>query len=103
MSDEVAGGAGLTKEITEPVTVSDNGIRSLVPPTFCFELRDCDGALVDVVSRVVLDELRDFDALEALPADRPAALGHITNYDAGAPARVRGREFVIDQVLPMSN
>ncbi|MBF6176475.1 hypothetical protein [Nocardia blacklockiae] len=88
---------GAAREITDPVTVSDNGVRNIAPPTFCFELRDGTGTLVDVVSRVVLGDLRDFDAVAALPPDRPAALGLVAEYDAGPQARTPGRQFTIRQ------
>ncbi|MEE1738191.1 hypothetical protein [Streptomyces sp. BE147] len=84
------------QQVTLPVRVSDNGVRSFIPPTFCFELHDRTGTLVFTVSRVVWTErsTEDFDAVALLRAGRLlAAGGHIESYDAGPQAREPGLVF----------
>ncbi|MCX4968004.1 hypothetical protein OHA98_25235 [Streptomyces sp. NBC_00654] len=85
-----------SQQVALPVRVSDNGVRSFIPPTFCFELHDRAGTLVSTVSRVVWTErnTEDFDAVALLRAGRVlAAGGHIDSYDAGPQAREPGFVF----------
>ncbi|RDI50119.1 hypothetical protein [Nocardia mexicana] len=89
----------MTEKIVEPVRITDNGVRSFIPPTFCFELRDLGDTLVETVSRVIHGERRDFDVVADLRLRHMAALGRITDYDAGPQARVPGKQFTIDQVI----
>jgi hypothetical protein len=94
----------MTIQVDEPVKVTDNGVRSFIPPTFCFDLHNAAGQLVDTVSQVVIDVfeqrgLRDFDAVAWLDQSRLWALGSISEYDAGPEARVPGKRFTIDRCV----
>lgn len=81
------------RTVPAPVRVIDNGVRSFVPPTFCFELWDEDGNHVATVSQLVMAdeddrELADFEALDALESGRGAGdqvrvLGRIDPYEVG--------------------
>lgn len=87
-----------------PVAVRDNGIRSFVPPTFCFELRAVDNQLVDTVSQLLVvaetqKGLRDFDVLALLDRFGLLALGRISEYDAGPEAMVPGKRFLVDRCM----
>jgi hypothetical protein len=91
--------------IDRRVVVVDNGVRSFIPPNFCFELRDQDGAIVTTVSRVVLDvprysALEDFEALELLGRENHTVTGSVSDYDAGPEAREQGRMFTVRSVWP---
>ncbi|MFG3254666.1 hypothetical protein [Streptomyces sp. NPDC048172] len=86
------------RAVETPVRVVDNGVRSFVPPTFCFELWDAAGNHVATVSRVVMSdpddrELADFDAVATLGETR--FLGRIDPYDAGPDARGQGARFTV--------
>ncbi|MER5886160.1 hypothetical protein ABT160_20250 [Streptomyces sp. NPDC001941] len=96
--------------VDRPVRVVDNGLRSFVPPAFCFELRDAvAGTLIATVSRVVLGgrgagvpALQDFEAVGHLEATGRAVTGVITPYDAGPSAREPGLCFTTEEVeLPV--
>jgi hypothetical protein len=94
----------VVRVVDEPVKITDNGVRSFLPPTFCFELRNINGHLVDTVSQLVVvapeqEGLRDFDALALLDRFRLWALGRILEYDAGPEARIPGRRFEISQCV----
>lgn len=88
------------QRVDRPVRISDNGVRSFLPPTFCFELRDGTDTLVATVSQVLLPErsVADFELLELFAAEKLTATGVITGYDAGAQARVAGRRFTVERV-----
>jgi hypothetical protein len=88
--------------VAEPVTVADNGVRSFVPPTFCFELRDGKGELVATVSQIVMPgiELTDFDLITEVTRAGALLTGTITPYDAGPTARRPGSRFTITDVVP---
>ncbi len=84
--------------VERPVRVVDNGRRSFIPPTFCFELRDAaSDAPVATVSHVVLSHppRGDFDAVRHLTDEGLAATGVISRYDAGPQAREPGLRFTI--------
>jgi len=100
----MARGRAMTGPVDEPVHVTDNGVRSFIPPTFCFELRDSSGALVRTVSRLRWDtaSLSDFDAMEELARRGVAAVGAVTEYDAGPMARMPGMEFAVSDTVPAS-
>jgi hypothetical protein len=85
------------KTIDQPVTIVDNGIRSFIPPTFCFELFTDTGERVAVVSRLEAagSGLCDFDVLEALRGRSLRAIGLVEPYDAGPEARREGLRFVV--------
>lgn len=95
--------------IGKPVVLRDNGVRSFIPPTFCFELRNSDGALVGTVSKVVIETIAshlseaiaDFDALDFLQQKSLGALGHTYEYDAGHQAKEPGLCFLVTQVAPI--
>jgi len=91
-------------EIDEPVIVVDNGVRSFIPPTFCFELRAEDDSVVDTVSRVVLREadLLDFDVIEELTRKGLRATGEVRAYDAGPQARSSGKSFEINRTVAVA-
>ena len=80
-----------------PVEVRDNGIRSFIPPTFCFDLLNpLTGILVTTVSQLVLGAVgfsqeTDFEALEILTRRQLLTTGLISDYDAGPQAREPGR------------
>lgn len=90
--------------VDEPVIVVDNGVRSFIPPTFCFELRAEDDSLVDTVSRVVLRDadLYDFAAVEELARKGLRAAGEVHNYDAGPQAQIPGKSFEIDRTVAVA-
>jgi hypothetical protein len=93
-----------TRDINLPVKVTDNGLRSFIPPCFCFELRDHSNTLVEIVSQVVLEvadrpRLRDFEVLDMLHQNGLSTLGTISDYDAGSEARETGRRFTILQIV----
>jgi hypothetical protein len=96
-----------SRSIESPVEVRDNGIRSFIPPCFCFELRDVkSGNIVATVSEVLLEvagRVRDFDALGFLDKNKLLALGNISEYDAGHQAREPGRRFSITGLVPKSS
>ncbi len=75
----------------------DNGVRSFIPPTFCFELIDASEVLVATVSRVTWHGrgLSDFDATTALQSESLWVTGSVSDYDAGPQARETGRGFTI--------
>ena len=86
--------------------VIDNGIRSFIPPTFCFELRNADDELVETVSRVGLAQesgaefdAADLDAVEELQRRGLMARGVTEDYDAGPQARIAGRRFTITELV----
>lgn len=85
------------RRVEQAVRVVDNGVRSFIPPTFCFELRDESRNLVATVSQVIWAEenVADFDALETLRSEGLRATGTISEYDAGPQARRVGRRFTI--------
>ncbi|MDJ1135010.1 hypothetical protein [Streptomyces iconiensis] len=88
------------RTVHTPVRVVDNGVRSFLPPTFCFELWDETGALVATVSQVVLAdqddrEMTDFEALGALHGEELRAVGRIDPYDAGPGAPSPGARFTV--------
>lgn len=89
------------QRIDRPVRVSDNGVRSFIPPTFCFDLIDDAGVRVATVSRVVLDSppLRDFDLVATFTREHLRATGAIAAYDAGEQAREAGRCFTIRRAI----
>jgi hypothetical protein len=94
----------MTVRVDEPVEVSDNGVRSFIPPTFCFELHNTAGRLVDTVSQLIIEApehrgLRDFDALAVLDQLSLWTLGNIAEYDAGPQARVLGKRFKIERCV----
>jgi hypothetical protein len=95
--------------VGSPVELRDNGVRSFIPPSFCFELRDVSGNVVATVSRVILEiedqgeHIGDFDALEFLHANRLMALGDVSEYDAGPEAREPGRLFLATRLVPKSS
>jgi hypothetical protein len=83
--------------IDQFVRVVDNGVRSFIPPTFCFDLVDESGALVATVSRISWNarNLSDFDAVTALQSESLGVTGIISEYDAGPQARKSGQGFTI--------
>ena len=92
--------------VDAPVTVRDNGVRSFVPPTFCFELHDAvDDHLVDTVSALLITTpslqfgFRDFEVIAFLQQHKLHALGTISSYDAGPPANELGKQFSIDRCV----
>ncbi|HLI89524.1 MAG TPA: hypothetical protein VKV37_12600 [Ktedonobacteraceae bacterium] len=92
------------QEINQPVKVIDNGIRSFIPPCFCFELRDRSNSLVATVSQVALEveghpRLKDFEVVDLFRQNELWALGTISEYDAGPQARETGRRFTIRQLV----
>jgi hypothetical protein len=94
-----------TRRITTPVEVRDNGVRSFIPPTFCFDLVTVAGDVVDTVSAVVLQapgrarRLEDFEAVQQLSEDALMALGEVSEYDAGPQARELGRRFTATELI----
>jgi hypothetical protein len=92
-----------------PVEVRDNGVRSFIPPCFCFELRDASGNVVATVSEVVLEvpgqaeQVRDFDAVGFLDRNGLLALGNISEYNAGPQAREPGRRFSVTGLVLRSS
>ena len=92
--------------IDSPVRVVDNGVRSFIPPTFCFELRDEDENVVKVVSQIVLDRegsgagARDFEALQILDREQSICVGCLSEYDAGPEARELGCRFSVTRCVP---
>jgi hypothetical protein len=95
------GGKMTTQEIKDPVGISDNGVRSYIPPTFNFELRNSSGRLIATVSQVVWPDrnLTDYDAVATLSADGKRAKGMLSEYDAGPQARESGIRFTIGDVV----
>ncbi|WP_157254617.1 hypothetical protein [Nonomuraea typhae] len=93
----------MTVPLVEPVQVSDNGVRSFIPPTFCFVLRDHTGQPVDVVSSLLITmearQLRDYDALALLERFGLWCVGSVDEYDAGPQAQTPGRRFSITKCL----
>ncbi|TLS45366.1 hypothetical protein FE633_14935 [Streptomyces montanus] len=89
------------RTVEEPVRVVDNGIRSFIPPTYCFELRNEAGGIVATVSQVVMTDstLTDFGLLAALRRDDAQVVGSITSYDPGASARRPGARFTVTRVI----
>jgi len=93
------------RRVDQPVKVTDNGIRSFVPPTFCFDLHDASGVLVDTVSQLIMDApeqrgLRDFEALALLDRFGLLAIGLISEYDSGPQAQgVPGKRFSIERCV----
>ncbi|MFE7072533.1 hypothetical protein ACFU96_20880 [Streptomyces sp. NPDC057620] len=89
------------RTVEEPVRVVDNGIRSFIPPTYCFELRDTAGGIVATVSQVVMTDstLTNFNLLAALSRDDAQVVGKIASYDPGASARCPGARFTITGVI----
>src|SRR4051812_47225335 len=89
------------QSIDSPVEVRDNGVRSFIPPSFCFELRSRSGDIVATVSQIVLavpgntQGDKDFSALDFLSQNGLLAVGNISEYDAGSQAREPGRRFTI--------
>lgn len=92
----------MTSRIDEPVHVTDNGVRSFIPPAFCFDLRDPAGVLAQTVSRLRWDTeaLEDFDVVAELERRGAAAVGAVTEYDAGPMARTPGRQFTVAEAVP---
>lgn len=90
----------MPRAIDEPVRISDNGIRSFIPPTFCFDLRNAAGELVKTVSRVVLIDpsLSDYDAVAYLSQNHLWVTGEVTDYDAGPEARETGLSFTVRSI-----
>jgi hypothetical protein len=91
--------------IDTPVVVRDNGIRSFIPPSYCFDLVDGSGDVVEVVSAIALrgqglPDLADFDAVKYLGDNNLVALGEVAEYDAGPQAREPGRRFTVTAVAP---
>ncbi len=89
--------------VDTPVLVTDNGLRSFLAPTFCFDLTDAQGRLVATVSELVLPndpQVVDFAALEIINQQGPWALGLITEHDVGNREGVLGRWFTVTQLLP---
>jgi hypothetical protein len=95
--------------VSSPVELRDNGVRSFLPPNFCFELRDASGNVVATVSRLILEvegqtePMKDFDALEFLHTNQLMALGDISEYDAGPEAREPGRQLSISRFVPKAS
>lgn len=89
------------QRLDRPVRVSDNGVRSFIPPTFRFDLREDDGTLVATVSQVVLAEpsLLDDELVEVFTREQLRATGTITDYDAGPEAHTTGKRLTIDRVI----
>lgn len=87
------------RNVDDPAHVTDNGVRSFIPPTFCFELRSRQGNLIATVSRVLLIDdggLRtDSDAVAELQRAELLAVGIIEVYDAGPQARSAGEQFTV--------
>ncbi|MFC8447777.1 hypothetical protein [Kitasatospora sp. NPDC057223] len=85
------------QQVDQPVRITDNGVRSFIPPTFCFELHHESGSLVATVSEVLLAarNVSDFEALELLRAEGLRATGTLSEYDAGPQARQAGLRFTI--------
>ncbi|MDT0443517.1 SAM domain-containing protein [Streptomyces johnsoniae] len=83
--------------VEQPVSVTDNGVRSFLPPTFCFDLHDRSGILVATVSGVAWPQagLADFEAVARLTVEGLRATGVVSEYDAGPQARTSGRRFLI--------
>lgn len=91
-----------TQSIDSPVEVRDNGVRSFIPPSFCFDLRSSSGGVVATVSQIVLTvrgNLEDFGALDFLNQNELLAVGSISEYDAGAQAREPGRRFTVTGLM----
>lgn len=89
------------QKVDQAVTVLDNGIRSFIPPNFCFELVDRSGALFAIVSEVVVadnTDIRDFDAVALLEREQAWATGEIEEYDAGPKAQKNGMRFTIRHI-----
>ena len=95
-----------TLAITTPVEVRDNGVRSFIPPTFCFELVTANCEIVDTVSAVSLQgrapprNVEDFDAAKYLSDSALMALAEVSEYGAGPQARELGRRFTVTEVVP---
>ncbi|MFI6497988.1 hypothetical protein [Nonomuraea typhae] len=93
----------MTVPLEEPVQVSDNGVRSFIPPTLCFVLRNRSGDPVDVVSSLLITmdarQFRDFEALALLDQFGLWCIGSVDEYDAGPEAQAPGRRFSIRKCL----
>ena len=78
-----------TLAITTPVVVRDNGVRSFIPPTFCFELVTANCEIVDTVSAVSLQgrapprNVEYFDAAKYLSDSALMALVKFPNMVQG--------------------
>ncbi|WP_331736456.1 hypothetical protein OG426_54590 (plasmid) [Streptomyces canus] len=91
----------MTEEQVDHVQVSDNGVRSFIPPTFCFDLTSGSGERIATVSQIVMsDGTADFEALKTLTRKGLRVSGTVSDYDAGPQARITGRRFVIEETTP---
>jgi len=94
-----------TTLITQPVDIRDNGVRSFIPPSFCFELVAATGEILDVVSAVGFrgrdhPDLTDFEAANHLAKNGLMSLGEVSEYDAGRESREAGRRYTVTEVIP---
>lgn len=88
------------KTIDQPVRLADNGVRSFIPPTFCFDLLDETGSAIATVSQIVWAEqgISDFEAVGRLESSNLRVTGTISEYESGTQARQSGRRFTIRSV-----
>jgi hypothetical protein len=83
------------------VTFRDNGIRSFIPPCFCFDVVDSNGSIVATVSQI---EVGFGDLIECGYPDngkysdvaygRRTVSGHLIEYHT-QPTGAAGRRFVL--------
>jgi hypothetical protein len=85
------------RDIAMGITVRDNGVRSFVPPNYCFELVDSQGNVVDVVSEVVIEESgeKNFDAISLLLNSDDFVTGYVEDYDPQSPSGQQGLRLVV--------
>jgi hypothetical protein len=89
------------QRIDQPVKLTDNGVRSFIPPTFCFELHDETGNVIATVSQIIWTEqgASDFEVVGRLESSCLRATGIVSEYEAGPQARQPGRRFAIHGVV----
>jgi hypothetical protein len=82
------------------VMIRDNGLRSFVPPTFCYELYDRQSRLQVVVSDVVIRiESKDW-TLERVIAEQCETHGFVESYELkpASATIAKGLRFVITAI-----
>ena len=93
------------KAVERAVHIIDNGIRSYVPPNFCWELRDSEDRLFQIVSEV------DFSFLALQPTEAETifgkliqkkilAKGVIEEYVAEPTGKI-GKRFFVREVVDL--
>jgi hypothetical protein len=96
------------RNFREPVKLHNNGVRSYVPPCFCWELTSEDGQLLEVVSDLDLSHLKADPIAQSMPHDKLLyrldkgeflVTGFVEEYPT-KPTAILGRRLFITHLFP---